>query len=104
MNKSLLAVLAWIGPIIGPFLLGIRGESASAFEKFCYVTMIGPLAILALYLRYVEDKRGILKEPDSTARRVHLEEKWVGFRKLLIILLMASCVSVGTAAWLLLRR
>ena len=65
--------------------------------------MIGPLAIIAIYLRHTDDKREILKEPESLARQAQLRDKQVDFRNLLIIVLIALCVSVGAAAWLLLR-
>lgn len=96
-------MLSWLGPIIGPILLFIRGGNASAIEQFCYVTMIGPLAILAISLRYAEDKQNILKGPESVARRDHLAENRARYRKLLIIVVIATCVSVGTAAWLIFR-
>ncbi len=102
-SSYLLKIFATIGLFIGPVLLAIRGGNASAIEKFCYVTIIGPLTIVAFCLRYAQDKRNILKEPDPVTRLAHLEEKFVGFRKILIILLIASSVSAGTAAWLLFR-
>ena len=92
MNKSsFLTMFAWIGPIIGPVLLIIRGGNASAIEKFCYVTMIGPLALLAVSLRY------------AMSRKSHLEEEMAGYRKLFIIVGIATCVSASTAAWLIFR-
>ena len=103
MDRSYsLTIFATIS-LIGPVLLAIRRRDASAIEKFCYATITGPLVIVAIFLRYAEDKRNILKEPDSTARQVLLEEKQVGFRKLLIIVAVATCVGMGAAAWLLLR-
>jgi len=100
MNRSsFLTMFSWIGPVIGPVLLVIRGGNASAIEKFCYVTMIGPLAILAISLRYAEDKQNILKESDPMRITVQLEEKRAAYRKLLIIVLIATCVSVSAAAW-----
>lgn len=101
-NSYLLKIFATISPYIGPAILIIRGGDASAIEKFCYVTVSGPLVIIAIYLRYAEDKKNILEEPDSTARQVQLKEKQVGFRKLLIIVALATCVAASTAAWLLL--
>lgn len=102
MNRFLLlTTLAWIGIIVGPTLFFIRGDGASAFEKFCYVTMIGPLAVLAVSVRYAVDRRNILQEPDSTVRVAKLKDRKVAYRILIIILLMAMCVSMSTAAWLL---
>ena len=100
-GSSFLRIFPWVGIIIGPVLLAIRGAEASAIEKFCYVTMIGPLTILAISLRYAEDKHNILKEPDSPTTRLHLEGTRTAYRKLLTIVVIATCVSVSAAAWLI---
>jgi hypothetical protein len=101
-NSYFLKIFATSGPLIGPALLVIRGSDASPLEKFFYVTMAGPLVVVAVYLSYAKDMRNILKEPDSISRQARLKERRGGFRTLLIILLVASSVLVGTAAWLLL--
>jgi hypothetical protein len=101
--ENLTRTLGSIGPLIGPILRVIRGGEADPLEKFFYVTMSGPLVIVAVSLRYVGDTKNLLKEPDSISRDTRLEEKRAGFRKLLLLLLVASSVLVGAAAWLLLR-
>jgi hypothetical protein len=101
VRLSFLTALSWFGPIIGPLLLAIRGENASALEKLLYVTLISPLAILGLSIRYAGDRMAILREPDSSARAVRLEERRIAYRNTITIVLIASCVSVGAAAWVL---
>ena len=102
-NSYFLKPFATISPFIGPILLAIRGGKASPLEKFFYVTMAGPLVILAVCLRYSEDTSNTLKEPDSISRQARIKESQSRFRTLLIILLAASSVLAAAAAWLLLR-
>ena len=102
MNGSLfLRIFPLIGIIIGPVLLAIRGAEVSAIEKFCYVTMIGPLTILAISLRYAEDKRKILTDVDSTITKAKLEGTKAAYRKLLIIVVIATFILASGAAWLI---
>jgi len=100
-NSRLLKAFATIAPFLGPILLAIRAEEATAFEKFLYVTMAGPLVIIAVSLRYVEEKKSLLTEPDSMNRHARMKEKQDQFRIVLTIVIVASSVMVGLAAWLL---
>ena len=98
-GSSFLRIFPWVGIIIGPVLLAIRGAEASAIEKFCYVTMIGPLTILAISLRYAEDKQKILTDSDSTITK--LDGIKSVYCRLLIIVVIATCISASCAAWLI---
>ena len=92
---------ATASPFIGPVLLALRGSEADALEKFSYVTMTGPLVLLAIAVRYLDEKKHILAEAVSTSRQTLLSQKQVEYRKLLTIVLVASCVLAGATAWLL---
>jgi len=100
-RSHLSKTFATVSPFIGAVLLAIRGSEADAVEKFLYVTMTGPLVLLAIATRYFDEKKNILAEPVSTNRQTLLSQKQVEFRKLLTIVLVASCALVGVTAWLL---
>src|SRR5437867_13161220 len=99
-----LIVIALACVVIGPTLFVLRLHSASALEKFVYLILIYPLALIVLPVIYVASKKSIITEPNLQLRQARLVELRQGFRIVMFAVIPASVIGIAVSFWLLFIR
>jgi hypothetical protein len=93
--------LAIFSITVGPALLLMRGDSFSPNEKFYCVVSIIPLGIIALYIRYLLEKKVLMEMQDSELRQNRLQMLSHEHRQLVLIVLVTGIAASALYAWII---
>lgn len=99
-----LRILALVGVAVGPALFVLRLNTASQMEKFVYLVVVYPIALIVLPLMYAASKKNIISDPDQQRRQDRFNELRRLFRIVMLVIVPASLIGIAITAWLLLIR
>ena len=96
--------LVVISIVFGPICFLVQGSSASPIEKFIYAISFFPLGLLAIQVRYLEGKRGLMKMPDSADRGKEIQAWTQQHLRLVVFGVVSALLAAMLFAWIIFIR